>query len=95
MPFINFFTATFAGAYIWCTVLIGTGYVLGHEWAFTQRISQTIFPYLLGGGVLALALYFWVTRLSTYLWRITQFNSRMIRNSFSNPTHELFERFYS
>jgi membrane protein DedA with SNARE-associated domain len=63
MPFINFFTATFVGAYLWCTVLIGAGYVLGHEWAQLSGYLKQSLPYLLGGGVLALVLYFWVTHI--------------------------------
>jgi membrane protein DedA with SNARE-associated domain len=32
IPFVKFFFATFIGAYIWCTLFIGAGYLLGHEW---------------------------------------------------------------
>ena len=32
MPFRQFFTYTFIGAYVWCTLLIGLGYAVGHEW---------------------------------------------------------------
>ena len=39
IPFHKFFIATFVGAYIWCTVLIGAGYLLGHEW---ESISNSI-----------------------------------------------------
>ncbi len=39
MPFITFFTATLIGAYIWCTLLIGAGYVLGHEWTLITDLS--------------------------------------------------------
>jgi len=30
IPFGAFFVATFAGAYVWCSLLIGSGYLLGH-----------------------------------------------------------------
>lgn len=43
IPFPKFFLATFAGAYVWCTLLIGAGYILGHEW---QLISETIKTHL-------------------------------------------------
>jgi membrane protein DedA with SNARE-associated domain len=33
MPFWQFLLATFSGAYLWCTLLLGVGYFLGHEWA--------------------------------------------------------------
>lgn len=32
MPFWKFFAATFAGAYLWCTLLLAAGAFLGHEW---------------------------------------------------------------
>jgi membrane protein DedA with SNARE-associated domain len=61
IPFITFFTATFVGAYIWCTALIGAGYILGHEWADISVYLKQFLPYLLGGGVIAVVLYFWIT----------------------------------
>jgi membrane protein DedA with SNARE-associated domain len=64
MPFITFFVATFIGAYIWCTLLIGAGYVLGYEWALISTYIKQALPYLLVAGVIALALYFWFTRRS-------------------------------
>lgn len=62
MPFITFLIATFLGAYVWCTFLIGAGYVLGHEWALISVYLKQSLPYLLIGGVIALAFYFWFTR---------------------------------
>ncbi len=64
MPFITFFLATFIGAYIWCILLIGAGYLLGHEWALISTYLKQYLPFLLAGGGMALALYFWVTRRS-------------------------------
>ncbi len=64
MPFVTFFSATFIGAYIWCTLLIGAGYLLGHEWALISTYLKQLLPYLLVGGALALVLYFWFTQLS-------------------------------
>ncbi len=40
IPFPRFFLASFAGAYIWCTVLIGAGYMLGHEWHLISQYHQ-------------------------------------------------------
>lgn len=62
MPFITFFITTFAGAYIWCSLLIGAGYVLGHEWASISAHLEQSLPYLMIAGMLALALYVWFTR---------------------------------
>jgi membrane protein DedA with SNARE-associated domain len=62
MPFIPFLLATFVGAYAWCTLLIGAGYALGHEWSLISSYLQTYLPYLLAGGAIALAGYFFVLR---------------------------------
>lgn len=62
MPYPVFFVATFAGAYLWCTMLIGAGYLLGHEWHLISAYLKQSLPFLLAGGVLALALYFWLNR---------------------------------
>jgi len=67
MPFLTFLAATFIGAYFWCTLLIGAGYVLGHEWALISAYLKQALPYLLGGGVIALGLYVWFTRRSLVL----------------------------
>lgn len=57
IPFPAFFTATFAGAYIWCTLLIGVGYVLGHEWMLVSQYLKAYFPYLMAGGLCIIGLY--------------------------------------
>jgi membrane protein DedA with SNARE-associated domain len=62
MPFVTFFVATFIGAYVWCTLLIGAGYMLGHEWTLISTYLKQWLPFLLAGGALALGLYFWFVR---------------------------------
>jgi membrane protein DedA with SNARE-associated domain len=62
MPFVTFFVATFIGAYVWCTLLIGAGYMLGHEWTLISAYLKQWLPFLLAGGALALGLYFWFVR---------------------------------
>ena len=57
IPFPKFFVATFIGAYIWCTVLIGAGYVLGHEWVLISEYIKTHLPLVFGLGFLAMATY--------------------------------------
>lgn len=64
MSFITFFIATFIGAYVWCTLLIGIGYVLGHEWLLIRTYLHQSLPFLLTGGVIAIVIYFWITRRS-------------------------------
>jgi len=62
MPFLTFFVATFIGAYIWCTLLIGAGYTLGHEWTLISQYLKQYFPYLLAGGLALIAAYVFLTR---------------------------------
>ena len=62
MPFPAFFAATLIGAYAWCTLLIGAGYVLGHEWALISTYLKQYFPYLLAGGLAVIAAYILLTR---------------------------------
>jgi membrane protein DedA with SNARE-associated domain len=62
MPFLTFFVATFIGAYIWCTLLIGAGYTLGHEWTLISHYLKQYFPYLLAGGLAVIAVYVFLTR---------------------------------
>jgi membrane protein DedA with SNARE-associated domain len=64
MPFITFFVTTFFGAFIWCSLLIGAGYVLGHEWVLISAYLKQYLPHLLVVGMVALALYFWFNRRS-------------------------------
>lgn len=74
IPFPNFFFATFAGAYIWCTLLIGVGYVLGHEWMLISQHIKQYLPLILAGGFLVLlgyVLFHFRASLSTslaWLW---------------------------
>lgn len=64
MPFITFIVTTFIGSYIWCSLLIGAGYLLGHEWVLISSYLKQYLPHLLLGGMAVLALYFWFTRRS-------------------------------
>ncbi|MBL8062629.1 MAG: DedA family protein [Anaerolineales bacterium] len=53
MSFTRFVLATFAGAYIWCTVFISAGYFLGHEWHILSGIVKQVTPYALVVGMIA------------------------------------------
>jgi membrane protein DedA with SNARE-associated domain len=57
MPFIKFFFATFIGAYIWCTLLIGAGYVLGHEWMLISNYIKQHLPLVAALGLTAMGAY--------------------------------------
>ncbi len=65
MPFTTFFVVTFIGSYVWCTLLIGVGFVLGNKWTLISSYLKLSLPYLLIGGFLALITYFWFTRRPT------------------------------
>ena len=67
MPFLTFFVATFIGAYVWCTLLIGAGYALGHEWTLISQYLKQYFPYLLAGGLTVIAAYVFLNRRSLRL----------------------------
>jgi membrane protein DedA with SNARE-associated domain len=62
MNYLTFLAATFVGAYIWCTLLIGAGYLLGHEWPLISNYGKQWFPYLAFIGLLTLAVYFITSR---------------------------------
>jgi len=55
--FGTFFAATFVGAYVWCSLLIGAGYLLGHEWMLISHYLKAYFPYLVAGGLGVITLY--------------------------------------
>ena len=57
MPFIKFFLATFIGAYIWCTLLIGAGYLLGHEWMLISNYIKKHIPLVLSLVLFAAGAY--------------------------------------
>jgi len=57
IPFAKFFLASFAGAYIWCTVLIGAGYMLGQEWHLISHYIKANLPFVLILGLLLVFAY--------------------------------------
>jgi membrane protein DedA with SNARE-associated domain len=57
IPFARFFLATFAGAYVWCTLLIAAGYALGHEWKLISEYIKTNLPLIFAGGGLIVLAY--------------------------------------
>jgi membrane protein DedA with SNARE-associated domain len=60
IPFGTFAAATFAGAYIWCTLFIGLGYFLGHEWHLLSGIVKQAIPYVMMIGLLTgIGFVFW------------------------------------
>jgi membrane protein DedA with SNARE-associated domain len=75
MPFGAFFAATFLGAYVWCTLLIGVGYLLGYEWTLVSQYVKAYFPYLVVGGLGLLglyALYSYRAALQKWAWALVR-----------------------
>ncbi len=53
MPFLQYSIYTFVGTYVWCTLLVGLGYVVGHEWPLISERVKQFAPWLLAAvGVL-------------------------------------------
>lgn len=57
IPFPRFFIATFIGAYVWCTLLIGAGYILGHEWMLISSYIKAHLPLVFSLGLFASLAY--------------------------------------
>lgn len=57
IPFPKFFVATFIGAYFWCTLFIGAGYILGYEWRLISEYIKTHLPFVFVSGLLVIAAY--------------------------------------
>jgi alkaline phosphatase len=71
IPFPKFFLATFIGAYFWCTLLIGAGYILGHEWRLVSEFIKTHLPFVFGSGLLLIIVYLayqYRATLLTFKW---------------------------
>lgn len=68
IPFPKFFLATFVGAYVWSTILIGAGYVLGHEWQLIIEYIRTHLPLVFAVLLLLLSIYL-AYRYRTFLGR--------------------------
>lgn len=64
MSFLQYFTYTFVGAYIWCTLLIGLGYAVGHEWPLISGWVKQFTPWLIAlAGLGGLGwIVFWLIR---------------------------------
>ncbi len=52
MPYGKFALYTLIGSYIWCTLLVGAGYLLGHEWRQISGIVKQTAPWLLLAGII-------------------------------------------
>ena len=61
MPYQVFLLTTFIGTYFWCTLLIGTGYLLGHEWHLVSETIRAYLPYLISAAAVG-AVLFWFRR---------------------------------
>jgi membrane protein DedA with SNARE-associated domain len=67
MDFLKFLAATFTGAYIWCTLLISAGYLLGQEWPMISNYVKQGFPFFVAAGMLGMAIVLLLTRRAQLL----------------------------
>jgi membrane protein DedA with SNARE-associated domain len=77
IPFHKFFIATFIGAYIWCTLLIAAGYILGHEWMLISETIKQHLPLVLSFGLFAISAYLvyqYRAHLPSLAWLYTRNN---------------------
>jgi len=51
MPFPQFLLFTFIGAYLWCSSIIGLGFVVGHEWSIISVLVGRFTPWAVAGFV--------------------------------------------
>ena len=74
MPYLRFLLATSLGSYLWCTLLIGVGYLLGEEWSNISLVLRQYYPYIFTAAAIAVLGYAtWVvlkTRLAAHPARI-------------------------
>lgn len=71
IPFFKFFIATFIGAYLWCTILIGAGYILGYEWQLVSNYIQTHAPLVISiiiTGILIYIIYYFRAYQPAWAW---------------------------
>jgi membrane protein DedA with SNARE-associated domain len=67
MPFAQYLLATFTGTYLWCTLFLGVGYLVGHEWQHILELGKSHLGYLLGAAALLGAICLAVLRASKRL----------------------------
>lgn len=71
IPFAKFFIATFIGAYVWCTLLIGVGYILGQEWMLISIYIRDNLALIFTAGlfiIFAYLAYHFHSRLAGQKW---------------------------
>jgi membrane protein DedA with SNARE-associated domain len=83
ISFPKFFIATFIGAYIWCTLLIGAGYILGHEWMLISDYIKQHLPLVLSLGVFGMGtylIYHYRSHLPSLAWIYARKNKNELDN---------------
>lgn len=67
MPFGSFVLLTLSGAYLWCALLIGLGYLAGHEWMLFREeilaLAERLAPFGLAALALAALVWFGVRKI--------------------------------
>ncbi|MBA4376779.1 MAG: hypothetical protein C0401_11480 [Anaerolinea sp.] len=61
MSFPQFLIFTFIGTYIWCTLIIGLGFIVGNEWSLISTLIGRFSPWMVAGlltiGCVGLIIY--------------------------------------
>jgi len=71
MPFLRFLAWTFAGAYIWCSLLLSAGFLLGNEYHLLSGYVRQYFPFALAAaGLGIIAIIVWRNRQKIFSPRI-------------------------
>ncbi len=85
MPYRRFWALTFAGAYLWCTLLIGAGYFLGYQWPLISDLVKRYTLFLLPAAALLGGAALWLS------WRKFQSTRRLAALALPTATERLEE----
>jgi membrane protein DedA with SNARE-associated domain len=70
MSFLQFLAFTFIGAYVWCTLIIGVGYVVGHEWHLISGLVGRFTPWAVAGFVALIGAGWMIRRVNQRRMRL-------------------------
>jgi len=71
MPYLRFLAWTFAGAYIWCSLLLSAGFLLGNEYHLLSGYVRQYFPFaIVAAGFGVIAVIVWRNRQKIFRTKI-------------------------
>lgn len=83
ISFPKFFVATLIGTTIWCTLIIGAGYLLGQEWILVSKFIKQHLPLVLSLGAFGMVIYLayqYRSRLPAFNWIYVRTNKDEMEN---------------